>query len=833
MDSRPYLAQAQEGFTVKQNPDTPTARSPRNIGPRFGQFIVATLLVTLLGSCGGGSSEQGNGRDAPKYRIAGMVAGLTEGRIVLRNGLEELTIDASATLGEDYPFNFTTGLPTGALYEVQLVGDALAASSMECIVEQGSGTVQAKDINNILVRCAKIRSLHLVAGRIPLPAGADGFASTVQLNSPYGIATDSIGNIYVADTGNQLVRKITRAGAVITIAGLQGVQDYIDGAGTSSRLLQPTGLAINQSDEILVTTREYSLSDFNLAGAAIRKIAGNTISTVLVSNPIGYSSSGFIGRPTHIATSSDGSSYFIDRTCGALRSIGTTGHASALVNPGGAECDPGGLFSSKFETPRPPSSQALAVSDSKTLFVAFSDCTVRRLNLDSVTVDRITNIPGCSQNLGVNGLAHSRSGFLYFSIANSIKRVTLSSGLVETIAGSDAEPSYANGSGTIARFNAPTNLTIERDGSLLVSDTGNNLIRRILQPEMASKMITVSTVAGFAPSETPPDGVGVQAWFSQPSGLLVTMRSPDPLESFDKPHVFVADSKNNLVREIYPDGTTRTVSNQFKTPTAIAQLSDGSLLVTDTDNHAIKRITRTSGLNRLELFVGGTGSGSQDGPASSAKLNGPTGLAVGPDDSIYVADSGNHTIRKIQNGVVSTYSGVPNSPSTDPTDRTRLNAPFGIAFKKADKAGNDSSELLYVSEPASRRIRVIAIDNTTSSPHSVNTVAQGSPDSYARDDCANDVVAALREPTFLAVDDNGAVFFSDGPLIRTLHFRNLERPTRTEYCINTIVGTANNSNNSVIDVGKLPTTIGNPRGIGFTDQRIYFASEDAILYADR
>jgi streptogramin lyase len=245
--------------------------------------------------------------------------------------------------------------------------------------------------------------------------------------------------------------------------------------------------------------------------------------------------------------------------------------------------------------------------------------------------------------------------------------------VVTTLAGSPGPPGSANGTGSAAQFNSPNGVAVDDAGNVYVADTGNNAIR------MITPTGDVSTLAGS---------------FNAPSGVAVD----------DAGNVYVADTGNNTIRMITPtviggvttwvvttlagspgppgsaDGTGGTAL--FNAPKAVAVDSAGDVYVADTGNNTIREITPTGLVTTL---AGSPGSaGSADGMGNAARFTQPGGLATYTTGNLYVADTGNDTIRKITpSGVVATLAGsVGSAGSADGTSAARFNSPTGLAVSR-------------------------------------------------------------------------------------------------------------------------------------------------------
>ena len=277
---------------------------------------------------------------------------------------------------------------------------------------------------------------------------------------------------------------------------------------------------------------------------------------------------------------------------------------------------------------------------------------------------------------------------------STIRKIDIASGLVSTLTGSAGASGSTDGTVTAALFYAPGGITT--DGTnLYVADTGNNTIRKI---DIASGL--VSTLTGSAGVSGSTDGTGTSATFNLPFGITT-----------DGTNLYVADTGNSTIRKIdiasglvsvstmtVTDATTGTAAT-FHTPYGIA--TDGtSLFVADTGNNTIRKIDIASGV--VTAFVGTAGvSGSTDGTGAAASFNHPAGITI--DGTIlYVSDTGNNTIRKviISSGVVTTLAGIAGNPGS--LDAT------GTAASFARPVGISSSgSILYVADTLNSTIRKI------------------------------------------------------------------------------------------------------------------------------
>ncbi|ARK98201.1 hypothetical protein BOC43_28645 [Burkholderia pseudomallei] len=314
------------------------------------------------------------------------------------------------------------------------------------------------------------------------------------------------------------------------------------------------------------------------------------------------------------------------------------------------------------------------------------------------------------------------SGTAAANVANVGVACARAQAQVSTVAGSGYY-GFVDGPGTSAKFTSPAGIAVDVGGMLYVADQGNDAIRKITPDG------TVSTLAGGSRGFV--NGQASSAKFSNPRGVALGTGGM----------LYVADQGNNAIRKITPDGTVSTLaggsqgfvngqasSAKFLMPADVAAGTSGTLYVADYGNHAIRKITPDGTVSTL---AGGS-SGFADGQGTSAKFFGPIGIAVDTSDTLYVADFGNNAIRKIAtDGTVSTLAGGGGSGSVDGQGTSaKFTRPAGIVV--------DTSGTLYVADSGNNAIRKITPDGT------VSTLARG-----------------LNLPMAIALDSGGTLYVTD------------------------------------------------------------------------
>jgi hypothetical protein len=274
-------------------------------------------------------------------------------------------------------------------------------------------------------------------------------------------------------------------------------------------------------------------------------------------------------------------------------------------------------------------------------------------------------------------------------------------GVVTTLAGTAGSYGSANGTGAAARFNNPYGVAVDAAGTVYVADQNNHTIRKITPAGV------VSTLAGTAGPYGSADGTGAAARFNYPTGVAVDAAGV----------VYVADESNNTIRKITPAGVVSTLAGtsgigggsadgtgaaaRFDTPIGVAVDASGTVYVGERNNHTIRKITPAGVVSTL-AGTSGIGGGSADGTGAAARFNAPIGVAVDASGTVYVADLGNSTIRKITAaGVVSTLAGTAglDGSANGTGAAARFSYPTGVAV---DVAGT-----VYVADQSNQTIRVI------------------------------------------------------------------------------------------------------------------------------
>ena len=314
-----------------------------------------------------------------------------------------------------------------------------------------------------------------------------------------------------------------------------------------------------------------------------------------------------------------------------------------------------------------------------------------------------------------------------------------------TIAGKAGSKGATDGIGSDARFNHPLGIAVDKEGNLYVSEHDNHTIR-LIRPSGV-----VSTLAGLAGIAGSSDGEGSQARFKEPDGIALDNSGT----------IYVSDNNNHTIRKITPLGKVTTLAGRagssgstdgpgtvarFNCPRGIAVGPDENIYLVDGRNNTVRKITPGGEVSTLAGKPGV--AGSMDGPRKTALFDGLNCIAVGGRGFVYVTESGNHIIRSITPiGVVSTLAGQAGLAGSayGVTTNARFNHPFGLAV---DKNGS-----IYVTDEADNTIRIIKPSGV------VNTVAGRTGIAGSNDGAG--AVALFNNPLALALDTQGNIYVVD------------------------------------------------------------------------
>lgn len=351
---------------------------------------------------------------------------------------------------------------TTATLTVNSVTDAMSGDLFQCVISNVNGTATTAPPAALIVTYPL--SLSTLAGQAGSSGSTDGTGSTARFNDPSDVAADSAGNVYVADTNNDTIRKITSAGVVTTLAGLAGTSGSTDGTGSAARFNLPAGLTVDGSGNIYVAdTFNHTIRKVTSAGAAttVAGLAGTS------GNTDGNGSNASFNYPSDVTVDGAGNLYVADTNNFTIRKITPAGAVTTVAGLAGTS----GISDGSGSAARFSSPEGVTVDGSGNLYVA---------DTDNHTIRKITP-----------------------------------AGVVTTMAGLAGTSGGGDGAGSVAQFQYPSDLAVDNAGTLYVADTDNHTIRKVTPAGL------VGTVAGLAGSSGSTDGVGNAARLFYPTGVAI------------------------------------------------------------------------------------------------------------------------------------------------------------------------------------------------------------------------------------------------------------------------------------------------------------------------
>jgi uncharacterized protein (TIGR03437 family) len=637
-----------------------------------------------------------------------------------------------------------------ATYRIETVagsanmGDGGPATAAQISVIQGIavdrwGNLYLSDTGNHRVRMISTTGVitTLAGTGVAGFSGDGGPATAAQLNLPYGLAADLAGYIYVADYGNDRVRRIGPDGVIVTVAGNGNQGSTGDGgAATGARLLGPRNVVMDAVGNLY-------FSEYN--GHRVRKVTpGGIISTVAGTGVAGIGGDGGsavnaqLNFPAGLAVDRNNALYIADSgnrlvrkiLSGGIISTYVGGSPTPLKNPVGVAVDmagtlyvadislPGvysytvaGVWTNPAGTAQLAAPWDLAVDLNGFLYIA-DGVHIRKVvsgQMQTVAGDGYVHVIG-DGGLATNALlsqpsaiALNSAGSLYIADTGTQRvRQVLPTGVIQTLAGTGIAGYFSdNVAASAAMLNLPAGVAVDAAGDVLIADTWNQRVRQVTADGLIHTLVGTGApgvgAEGMAPAQTP---------LSEPSGVCIDSGGT----------LFVVDTFNNRVLQAAPHALVVTAAGngtpgdagdggparlaELDKPSACARDSAGDLFIADTWSHLIRKVA-PSGTISTVAGTGVLGFSGDEGPATAASIYAPRGVVVDDNGDIFIADTGNNRIRQVTpDGVIHTIAGqnaAGFAGDGGPAASAQLNAPGGLVL---DGAGD-----LYFADTGNNRVR--------------------------------------------------------------------------------------------------------------------------------
>jgi sugar lactone lactonase YvrE len=475
--------------------------------------------------------------------------------------------------------------------------------------------------------------------------GDGGQATAAYIYCPSSVTTDPSGNMFIADSANHCIRKVTPAGVISTVAGTGNLRGRTgdNGPAIAALLNGPTGVAVDEAGNLLI-------SDYG--NFRVRKVTPDGIIRAAAGNgTLGYAGDGgpaaaaFFNNPSAVAADSSGNLFVADTANHRIRKITPGGITSTIAGTGvaGFSGDGGGATAALLNNP-----SGVAVDISGNLFVADS--------------------------------------------ANERIRKITPGGVISTVAGVGSTGSWVEGGlATSTRIFNAVGVAVDGTGNLFIAVSTGNWVTKVTAADGRIRTLAGGNGAGFGGD----GGRATAARLLAPMGVAVDLSG----------NVFIADNGNSRIRKVAPDGNITTVAGgsgsgysgdggpataaKLFAPYGVAVDGSGSLLIADAANHTVRKIN-SGGIISTLAGNGMAGFSGDGGPGTAAQLYFPTAVALDGSGSLFIADSYNHRIRKLSLDATTYFAhvAVGNGYSTVFTFGNSGAMPLTGVVSLADQQGN-------------------------------------------------------------------------------------------------------------------------------------------------
>ena len=525
-----------------------------------------------------------------------------------------------------------------------------------------AGNLYIADQNN-----HRIRKVDAVTGIITMVAGDGnagatgdgGPATSASVNGPAGVTLDGSGNLYIADSFNNLIRKVDLGtGIITTVAGNGGCCFDGDGvAATSAWLGHPDGVTVDGSGNIFIAERY---------GDRIRRVDAATgiITTVAGNSSRGFGGDGGLATsanlyvPTGVALDAGGNLYIADNENSRIRKVTAATGIITTVAGNATQGFGDGAAATAASLAFP---EGVAVDAGGNLYIA--DSAYHRVRKVAAGTGVITTIAGDgSYGSGGDGGAATSASFSYptglaidgignlyiaDAFANRVRKVTTATGIITTVAGNGSD-TFSGDGGAATNAGLPVgDVAIDSSGNLYIA--GYSRIRKVTAATGIITTVAGNGIGGFSGDGGPATSAGLAARFVAVDGSGNLYAS-----AYDHARVRKIGAATGIITTVAGNGSPNfsgdggaATSAGLGDPTGVAVDNSGNLYIADQGSRRIRKVAAATGIITTVAGNGLSGFSGDGGPASSASLNIPRGLAVDRVGRLYVADSDNHRIRMV------------------------------------------------------------------------------------------------------------------------------------------------------------------------------------------
>jgi streptogramin lyase len=324
----------------------------------------------------------------------------------------------------------------------------------------------------------------------------NGIGTAARFNHPFGIALDVTGNLYIADQGNSVIRKMDPAARVTTLAGMGGISGSANGADTAASFYKPFGIAVGVSGNVYVADAGNNQIRMITPAGMVSKFAGTGIA-----GAANGTDTATFNSPLGVAVDGGGNLYVADYGNNLIRKISAAGVVTTLAGSGVAGAVNGVDTAATFNLP-----ESVAVDAAGNVYVADNGNNLIRKITPAGVVSTLagSGTAGSANGTGIAasfnspfGVAVDAAGNVYVADSgnNQIRKIT-PGGVVTTFAGSGARGA-SNGTGTASSFNTPSGVAVDANGNVYVADENNNQIRKITAAGIVTTIASKPSKSNF------------------------------------------------------------------------------------------------------------------------------------------------------------------------------------------------------------------------------------------------------------------------------------------------------------------------------------------------
>ena len=587
------------------------------------------------------------------------------------------------------------------------------------IADSGNGRVRRVDaVTGVITTVAGS------ASELPGFSGNGGPATSAVMNGPGSVAVDAQGDLFIVDGGNQRVRRVDAATGIITTVAGSGVPNAAGqvaggfsgngGPATSARLAEPWGVALDAHGNLFIAdTGNFRIRRVDAASGIITTVAGNGSSAF--SGDGGPATSAGLVEPFGVVVDAQGNLFVgnvtrVRRVDAATQTITTVaGDGNFVFSGNGGPATSASIFSI-----------GVAVDTQDDVFIADKGSgRIRRVDGTSGIIDTVVGGgnggDGGAATSAVliypTGAAADSSGNLFIADQFNfrVRRADAATGIITTLAGNGVQGiSGDSGPAASASLYAPNAVAVDTQGNVFIADVSYSVIRRV---DVATGIIT--TVAGNGtPGFSGDGGPATSASMFAPYGVAVDAHE----------NLFIADFENQRVRRV--DGVSGTIttvagngqsgfsgnggpatSAQLFQPDGVAVDAHGNLFIADGNNFRIRRVDAVSGIITTVAGDGDFGDSGDGGPATAAGIRQPYGVAVDALGNLFI--SAGPEVRRVDavTGIITTVAGTITAPSFFSGD----GGPATSAGLRSWGLAVDAQGSLFSVESANNRVRVVPL----------------------------------------------------------------------------------------------------------------------------